>query len=264
MTPLCSEELAAFARDAGLAEPALVVTALHGSANAPAWTCTLDAERPHSPASMIKVPIAVGLAAACAAGTLSLRDTTAVAEANLTTNDVPSPFVAGGVFSLGALAHAMLAASDNTATNVLIDVVGRGAIDAACRDLGLTATAVRRKLSGSLPLIGDPEATGRNAHPAGDAARLFVRLARPDAPRFILNALAAQVWNDKLSRGFRPGDRFAHKTGETDDVSHDGGILTLADGRRFVVVAYTALPASPDHDARFAAFAAALRARLDA
>ncbi len=66
-----------------------------------------------------------------------------------------------------------------------------------------------------------------------------------------------------MPRGLREGDRFAHKTGDTDEVSHDGGILTLANGRRFVLVVYTALPSSPEADARLAAFARALRPQLD-
>jgi len=36
-----------------------------------------------------------------------------------------------------------------------------------------------------------------------------------------------------------PGDRFMHKTGETDEMSHDAGILVTAQGRRYVVVLYT-------------------------
>jgi len=41
--------------------------------------------------------------------------------------------------------------------------------------LGFRGTAVRRKLSGALPLISDPAATGRNTHPAAEAAALAFR-----------------------------------------------------------------------------------------
>jgi beta-lactamase class A len=177
----------------------------------------------------------------------------------MTSNDAPSVFVSGYAARLGDLGHAMLAASDNVATNVLIDVLGRETVGAFCTRLGLRDTHVRRKLSGSLPLIDDPEATGRNTHPADDAARLFGRLAQNGAPGWIRDALAAQIWNDKLSRGFAPGDVFAHKTGDTDEVSHDGGILTLPEGRRYAIVVYTALAATPENDAKHAAFARALR-----
>ncbi|MBD5654963.1 MAG: serine hydrolase, partial [Candidatus Eremiobacteraeota bacterium] len=159
----------------------------------------------------------------------------------------------------------MLSKSDNTATNVLIDVLGRDAITRACRSFGLNDTAVRRKLSGALPLIDDPQAAGRNAHPATDCAKLLAHLASAAArgSNWMYEALLAQLWNGKLAAGFDDRDRFGHKRGDTDEVSHDGGILTLPNGRRFVLVVYTSLPATPETDVRFATFARALRPHLD-
>jgi hypothetical protein len=80
---------------------------------------------------------------------------------------------------------------------------------------------------------------------------------------WVYDALLAQRWNDKLSRGWRPGDVFAHKTGETDEVSHDGGILTLPGGRRFVIVVYTEMGSSPAADGRLGEFAKRLRPLLE-
>jgi beta-lactamase class A len=84
----------------------------------------------------------------------------------------------------------------------------------------------------------------------------------PHAP-VLLGLLANQRWNTKLSRGLDSGDRFAHKTGDTSEVSHDGGILTTASDRRYVIVVYTGLPSSDEVDARFAEFMRALRPRLE-
>jgi len=213
---------------------------------------------------MIKVPIAASLALRVAAGAAGLEDVVAVDASNMTTNDAPSVFQPGYRAKAGELMAAMLARSDNVATNVLIDFLGRERITSDCAALGLSATAVRRKLSGSPPLIDDPEATGRNAHPAADAASLFARIDAEAGGRMrdVMASLEAQFWNDKLSGGWAPGDRFAHKTGETDEVSHDGGILTLAGGRRFVVVVYTELPSGPDADARLQEFSRTLRPYL--
>jgi beta-lactamase class A len=214
---------------------------------------------------MIKVPIAAALAVLWAGGTRRPDDRVRVEAAQMTANDAPSPFVAGYETTLREAAHAMIAASDNVATNVLIDALGRERITEICRrELGLPATAVRRKLSGSLPLIDDPAATGRNAHPAADAAALFEAIDRERTGRFaaLYGALAAQIWNDKLAAALRPGDAFAHKTGDTDEVSHDGGLLTLADGRRFVLVVYTGLASTRESDARVAAFGRLLREAL--
>jgi beta-lactamase class A len=71
--------------------------------------------------------------------------------------------------------------------------------------------------------------------------------------------LATSWWDVKLSRGLAAGDAFAHKTGDTDEVSHDGGMLALDDGSRWIVVVYTELPSSEENDQRFGAFMRALR-----
>ena len=259
---ITSADLAALAAQAGLLRPSLVVEPLDD----PESAIGLDAMAEIYPASMIKLPIAMVLAALVEARAFAWTDDATVAAANVTVNDAPSPFVPGYTAELRAYVHAMLASSDNVATNVLIDVLGRETITAACASFGLCQTAVHRKLSGALPLIDDPEASGRNRHPAGDAATLFRTLARDRARGtacdVVHGALAAQFWNDKLSKGLRPGDRFAHKTGDTDEVSHDGGILTLPSGRRFIIVVYTAMPSNPSTDACHAAFMHALRPHL--
>ncbi len=244
---------------AGLGGATAIVTPLDGGAPA-----RLRATADIYPASMIKVPIAAVLARRYAAGSLRPEDGVTVEARALTTDDAPSPFTEGYRTTVAACAAAMLSRSNNVATNVLIDALGREAITRECLALGLRATAVRRKLSGSLPLIDDPEATGRNVHPADDAARLFERIAREarSGPSWLYEALLAQIWNEKLARGWRAGDIFAHKTGDTDETSHDGGILTLPDGRGYVVVVYTTLPATPETAERFAAFASGLRPLL--
>ncbi len=252
----------AAAEEAGLRTPSIVLARVAPAAGPAAAVAPFA---PLSPASMIKVPIAAALAAAVAAGRHRLEDPVRVDAANMTPNDAPSPFVTGFETTLATAAVAMLAASDNVATNVLIDVLGRERISATVRDeFGLGQTVVRRKLSGALPLIRDPGAAGRNEHPAGDAATLFAVIERERTARFgwLYDALTAQIWNGKLSQALAPGDAFAHKTGDTDEVSHDGGILTLADGRRFILVVYTGLAGSPESDARLAAFGRTLRDAL--
>ncbi len=244
---------------AGLAGATAIVEPLLGGT-----PVRLRAEASMYPASMIKVPIAMVLEGEFASGTRRPSDMATVEPGQWTTDDAPSPFAVGSRASLATYASAMLSASNNVATNVLIDVLGREASTRACAALGLRATAVRRKLSGSLPLIDDREATGRNTHPADDAALLLRRIARAarSGRSWIYEALERQIWNEKLAAGWLPGDVFAHKTGDTDDTSHDGGILTVPDGRQYVVVVYTTLPSVPATAERFAAFARALRPLL--
>ncbi len=220
---------------------------------------------PLAAASMIKTPIALGLLDATARGTLRLDERLRISAEAITENDAASPLEAGYETTLEALARLMIVRSDNVATNALIDRLGRTRITERLHALGLRETFVRRKLSGGDVPVHDPGAAGRNAHPPEDAARLFSAIATDGVPgaAWLRDSLAAQEWNDKLSAGLRPGDGFAHKTGDTSAASHDGGILTLPDGRRFVIVVYTALPASPEADARLGDFMRRIRPSLD-
>jgi beta-lactamase class A len=226
----------------------------------------LDSGRPIYPASMIKTPLAASAALAVEAGRTAWDERVTVDAANMTFNDAPSPLEPGYTATVVELVELMITKSDNVATNVLYDHLARDVASADAAVLGLRETVFRRKLSGKLPLIDDPAASGRNSHPAREAADLFERIARgtvPSAP-LLHRFLRGQIWNSKLSAGLEPGDRFAHKTGDTDECSHDGGILELAGGGRYVIVVYTELASNDETDACFAAFMRRIRPLLAA
>jgi beta-lactamase class A len=255
-----SAELAIAAEAAGLGAATIYLAALDRDRP----RLALDSGRPIYPASMIKVPLAAATASAVDAGRARWDDQVEVLAANMTFNDAPSPLETGYTATVIELVELMLTRSDNVATNVLMDVLGREPATVDAHALGLRETAFRRKLSGKLPLIEDPEASGRNSHPAREAADLFEGIARgriPSSP-LLHRFLRGQVWNTKLSAGLEPGDLFAHKTGDTDDTSHDGGILELAGGGRYVIVVYSELASNDETDARFAAFMRRIRHRL--
>ena len=224
----------------------------------------LDSGRSIYPASMIKSPLAAAAAIAVEAGRTGWDERVTVDAANMTFNDAPSPLEPGYSATVVELVELMITRSDNVATNVLYDHLDRGVATADAAVIGLRETAFRRKLSGKLPLIDDPAATGRNSHPAREAADLLERIARGTVPSAALlhRFLRGQIWNSKLSAGLESGDRFAHKTGDTDECSHDGGILELAGGGRFVIVVYTELESNDETDARFAAFMQRIRPLL--
>ncbi|MGA3037219.1 MAG: serine hydrolase [Vulcanimicrobiaceae bacterium] len=254
-------ELARLVEQSGLTRPAAQIISLQDSAS-----LSYRANRPLYPASMIKVPLV--------AAALILRDHGEIAAgphridaSNLTTNDGPSPLIAGYPSSLDELCTLAIVRSDNIATNQLFDVAGRERATAVARaELGLLDTGLRRKLSGGHPLLRDPAQCGRNTHPASDAATLMRAIATGSFPgaSFLFSLLERQEWNTKLSAGIGASDHFAHKTGDTEEVSHDGGILVTESGERFVIVVYSASPACEATDALFAALMRALRSLLEA
>ena len=248
----------------GLQPASLIVQPLDLAAD----PVTVEPDLPLYPASMIKVPLVAAALAEVAAGHLPpIESTVTVTSANMTANDAASPLVPGYDASLRELMGLAIALSDNVATNVLFDVVGRERATAIARDrFGLKATVFARKLSGSEPLINDQgwDGSTRNAHPASDCAHLMRLIAHSAIPHAaaLREMLGAQVWNNKLSPGLHSGDAFFHKTGDTSEVTHDGGILVTGEGRRLVVVAYAGLPSNDENNARFGPFMRRVREML--
>ena len=258
-----SNTLQELASGSNLQQAAVLLKAVDASA----WVIAGDPDAFIYPASMLKTPLAIAALTLAADGVISADARYAVTPANLTANDEDSPLVPGYAATLQELAELAISRSDNVATNMLFDIVGRERAGAICRErYGLFDTAFFRKLSGAEPLIEDPEWDGvhRNRHSARDAALLFDAVASKRFPLAdpVYAFLAGQHWNTKLSLGLRPGERFAHKTGDTSEVTHDGGVLELADGRSFVLVVYTQMASTDEHNARFGEFMRRLLAVL--
>ena len=253
-------DAAALAAQAGLGDAAIHVESL--APGGERWV--RDDGRWRYPASLIKLPLAVAAAAAIARGALAWTRAIAIDPANMTANDAPSPLQPGYVSTVRELIELMLQRSDNVATNQLYDLLDRRRATADLAAMGFGQTAFRRKLSGAEPLIDDPAADGRNSFPAAEAAALLRALAADRLPGAaeLRAILATNWWDVKLSRGLAPGDAFLHKTGDTDEVSHDAGILSLASVGRWIVVVYTSLPTSDEHDRRFGEFMRSLRPLL--
>jgi len=209
-----------------------------------AWRADADVY----PASVIKVPIMAEAFRQFSAGAITPADRVTITEANQTTTWGESPFAAGTHAALGELVDRMITHSDNVATNQLMDVLRRERVTEYMRSLGLRTFLLGRKLSGSEPLIEDPEKVGRNRLPPDEIAMLLGliatdRIAGSAQQREIMSRC---VHADKLVPGLLPGDRLMHKTGETSEHSHDAGILETAEGKRYVIALYTTPEPKPD------------------
>lgn len=235
-------------------DAALVASSLQTIGHA----CVIDLDRMCSgsyraaadiyPASVIKIAVMAEAFHQIAEGALARDQTVIVSGANLTATAEPTPLATGYRATVHEMIELMITRSDNIATNQMLDVLRRENVTAYIRDLGLPTFLMGRKLSGSEPLITDTETVGRNRLPPDEAGRLLALIALDMVPgaaeqRAILERC---VHNSKLVPGLLPGDRFMHKTGETDEQSHDAGILVTAQGRRYVIVLYTTPEPLPD------------------
>lgn len=124
------------------------------------------------------------------------------------------------------LYNLMIILSDNSATNILIKLLGQAQINTSMKELGYKGIALNR-------LLFDREASERgiqNYVCAGEIADILEKLYKgilvsPEADAEMLEVLKEQRLNGKFPFHFVEKVPIAHKTGEDDGITHDAGIL---------------------------------------
>lgn len=198
-------------------------------------------------ASTIKVYILLELLARVAAGGVRLDDELELgADDRVTGSGVLKALTPGRAYTLRDLATLMIIVSDNTATNLLIDLLGIEAINGRCSLHGWTDTRLFGKLQ-----TGNATETSHTT-PA-DLCDHFARLWRGELLPPEQTAVAQGIYRrQQLTYGLG-GDLdydgystetgasqlvVASKSGSIRGVRNDAGVITL-DGRGFVVAAMT-------------------------
>jgi len=139
----------------------------------------IDERRPMPPASLAKVPVLTALYQAVDDGKVRLDDRITYEEGHRSLGSGVLSMMSPGVEMLVRdAAVLMMTISDNSATNMCIDLVGLDAINAKMRALGLTETQLMLRL-------GDPrikmDARNMSLSSAGDIVRLLTLIARREA-----------------------------------------------------------------------------------
>lgn len=121
----------------------------------------------------------------------------------------------------------MIVLSDNTATNILIDILGVDSVNATMRAYGLEKSTLRRKLFDREKHLAGIE----NTITAREMGILLEKmyhgeLVSPEASAQMIEILRNQKLNGKMPFFLKPmGIASAHKTGEDDGITHDVGIV---------------------------------------
>ncbi len=190
------------------------------------WTHNPDL--PLIAASVIKVPIMVAAFRDIARGKLDPNETIAVKPEDKMPSCGALTYMHDGLsVTLGDLITLMIILSDNTATNLLIDLLTPERVNRAMEELGIPGIVLRRRLF-------EPELSRQgiqNTVTARGVGTLLERMSAGDllgdrADRDMIGILLNQRLNGKLPFFLHgKGIRCAHKTGEDDDITHDVGIV---------------------------------------
>jgi beta-lactamase class A len=137
------------------------------------------------------------------------------------------------------LAQFMVAVSDNAATNILIDRVGRDNVNATLRGLGLTKTMLRRKMMD----IGAARRGDENVATPQEMVRLLEMIYKGKALNKeltdeLIKRLKTLKKDSYLSYELPAGVELADKPGTLDGVRNDSGIV-FAPNRPFAISAMT-------------------------
>jgi beta-lactamase class A len=191
-------------------------------------------------ASSIKVTVLANLYLQAQQRKLELTDLYTVQASDL----VPDSDIMGGLtpgvtrITLRDLATMMVAVSDNSATNVLIDRVGMENVNAMLDSLGLTHTRLRRKM-----MDLDAAKQGReNISTPREMMTLLETLYRgkllnkeSTADFFKVLTTNKDSW---IPRNLPPDVKVANKPGSLEGVRNDSGIV-FVEGRPYVICVMT-------------------------
>ena len=128
----------------------------------------------------------------------------------------------GTEFEYDTLALYMIMYSDNTATNVLIDILGMDRINEKSKKLGLKDAQLNRKMmhwNGTENYI--------NSKDIEIILKGFINnsIGSEKMCQKCIDYLLKTIDNDAIAKGLPSGTKFAHKTGELTKIRHDGGIV---------------------------------------
>lgn len=146
---------------------------------------------------------------------------------------------AGSIVRVDEALDLMITRSDNTATNLLVDLVGREAVNRAARALGGPKTVMRRDV---MDLEARDEGvenwtTPRETARMLEAIHAGTAVSRAASERMLRRLLGQRV-NDRIPRLLPRGASVAHKTGLMNNIVSDAGIVVGPDGRTLTVAVF--------------------------
>lgn len=205
-----------------------------------------NGEEPFYAASVIKVPIMVSAFSSAWEGKFSIEDKIVLTrEMQVGGAGVLQHLSPGLEISIRDLITLMIIQSDNTATNMVIDIVGVERIRKTMKELGMGNSHFYNKL-----MIMPAQVAGYNTITASDIASCYCSIAMGKAVSYqssleMIDILKHQQVRNGLPSllpytsspviGQLPRWELAHKTGTLENIQHDAGILYLGDDSIIIV-----------------------------
>jgi beta-lactamase class A len=191
-------------------------------------------------ASLIKIAVLIELYQQAQEDKLKLSDRVTLRKADKVPGSgiLTDHFSDGAEFSLRDAARMMIAFSDNTATNLVLDRVGIKSVNERMKAWGFAETRINAKVYLGKTTSVDPARTrryGLGSTTAREMVGLLEQLqvsdrCRPFYKQAILNHLSKNADKDKFKRLLPSGVVVIHKDGSTSDTRTDAGLIHTPGG----------------------------------
>jgi beta-lactamase class A len=188
-----------------------------------------------SAASIIKLPILIAFFQDVDAGKINLSETLTMTKEDIAggsgdMQDLPP----GTTLPILQVATEMITHSDNTATNLIIRRMGGlQSLNDRFKSWGLKQTRIYNLL---------PDLDGTNNITAKELTRVLLllqqgKLLSPQSQAQAIEIMQSVRNRNLLAAGVGEGIAIAHKTGDIGFMLGDSGIVTLADGKQYMITA---------------------------
>ncbi|MGD1858223.1 MAG: serine hydrolase [Leptolyngbyaceae cyanobacterium] len=196
-------------------------------------------------ASTIKLPILVAFFKAVDAGLITVDQAMAIQSGQIAEGSGDMQIQPPGTrYTALEVATQMIINSDNTATNMMIDLLGGAAeLNQQFADWGLNATVLNNPL---------PDIEGTNTTSAQNLVRMFAHLHNGDIVSLrsrdrIFNILQRTYNKRLLPAGVSEATVSYNKTGNIGEILADVALMDLPNGKRYAIAT---LVQRPDNDGR--------------
>ncbi|MGL5874193.1 MAG: serine hydrolase [Xenococcaceae cyanobacterium] len=199
-----------------------------------------EGDAPFASASTIKLPILLALFQDIDAGKVRLDERLTIKPELIASGSGSIQYEKPGrEYTILEIATKMIAISDNTATNVLIERLGgASALNQRFVEWGLQSTVIRNIL---------PDLEGTNTTTARDLSNVLLTIEHGKSVSLksrdrMLLILKQTTTNTLLPPGLEKGSIIFHKTGDIGTVLGDTGIVDMLNGNRYVITVLAKRP----------------------
>jgi beta-lactamase class A len=189
-------------------------------------------------ASLVKIPIMAACFNAVVEGSLKLDETIRLQNAyKVSGSGILKQESPGKEYTIEKLIELMIAESDNTAANMLIERIGKDYLNDFFKRIGLKNTNLAREM---MDFEGRKEGV-ENYTTSRDMALLlekmyYGRLLNASLSKKCLQILTNQKVNDRIPKKLPAETIVAHKTGLEKGICHDAGIVYTTKGNFLICV----------------------------